>query len=279
MLKRLLVANVLIACFYTAVLFVIVYASAWQNLSTSYQNFPRQWETYYVVQVTIEAVQEYQKKHGKLPHDLRDKEITERVWMPNNLDVGLGPLDAWGRPLHYEIQGDKFAILSYGRDGLPGGAGLDADLGGPALKGSFILSNAPNVGPLQPPTFEQFLTIRDVHEIYGNSVVMWGILCGVLVFGLMLLSSWGLWWMALRDLSRRLAGYIVTLSPRSEEKQRADARLISGYAAVFALFDPQATRAARIGSLLTLCTSTVVMALMSMVFAFFITIVHIRTGH
>jgi len=38
--------------------------------------------------------------------------------------------DPWGHPYVYRAPGSKseFEILSYGRDGQPGGAGLDADI-------------------------------------------------------------------------------------------------------------------------------------------------------
>ena len=41
------------------------------------------------------------------------------------------PNDPWGRPYVYQIPGDKaeYTVLSYGRDGKPGGTGEDADIG------------------------------------------------------------------------------------------------------------------------------------------------------
>lgn len=41
------------------------------------------------------------------------------------------PPDPWGRPYAYRSPGQKgdFELLSYGRDGKPGGAGADADIG------------------------------------------------------------------------------------------------------------------------------------------------------
>jgi len=40
------------------------------------------------------------------------------------------PRDPWGKPYMYRIPGQKseFDLLSYGRDGRPGGAGDDADI-------------------------------------------------------------------------------------------------------------------------------------------------------
>ena len=41
------------------------------------------------------------------------------------------PVDPWGRPYSYRTPGQKgeFEVFSYGRDGKPGGAGDDADIG------------------------------------------------------------------------------------------------------------------------------------------------------
>ena len=41
------------------------------------------------------------------------------------------PSDPWGRPYVYRIPGQKgeYEVVSYGRDGKPGGAGEDADIG------------------------------------------------------------------------------------------------------------------------------------------------------
>ncbi len=40
------------------------------------------------------------------------------------------PLDAWGKPYEYKSEGGGFAIRSFGKDGKPGGEGVDADLEG-----------------------------------------------------------------------------------------------------------------------------------------------------
>ncbi len=41
------------------------------------------------------------------------------------------PMDPWGRAYVYRVPGEKgeFQLLSYGRDGKPGGNGEDADIG------------------------------------------------------------------------------------------------------------------------------------------------------
>lgn len=53
----------------------------------------------------------------------------ERGWAGPYLKKGVPP-DPWGRPYVYQEPGSHgdFDLLSYGKDGRPGGAGEDADL-------------------------------------------------------------------------------------------------------------------------------------------------------
>jgi general secretion pathway protein G len=40
------------------------------------------------------------------------------------------PVDPWGNPYVYQADGSGYELKSLGRDGKPGGEGLDADIGG-----------------------------------------------------------------------------------------------------------------------------------------------------
>lgn len=42
--------------------------------------------------------------------------------------LGQDPVDAWGNPYVYSSTGNGFELKSLGKDGKPGGEGLDADL-------------------------------------------------------------------------------------------------------------------------------------------------------
>ena len=52
------------------------------------------------------------------------------VWQGSYLKKAV-PADPWGRAYVYRVPGEKseFQLLSYGRDGKPGGSGEDADIG------------------------------------------------------------------------------------------------------------------------------------------------------
>ena len=61
---------------------------------------------------------------------LTTKPAAETRWQGPYLKRSA-PVDPWGRPYVYRAPGTKgeFELLSYGRDGKPGGAGEDADIG------------------------------------------------------------------------------------------------------------------------------------------------------
>ncbi|WP_010543190.1 type II secretion system major pseudopilin GspG [Sphingomonas elodea] len=40
------------------------------------------------------------------------------------------PLDAWGKPYEYRSEGGAYTLRSFGKDGKPGGEGVDADIEG-----------------------------------------------------------------------------------------------------------------------------------------------------
>jgi general secretion pathway protein G len=70
-----------------------------------------------------------------------DEGLNALLVQPSNADGWTGPYlkstkllqDPWGHPVLYSLSGDNltFTITSLGRDGAPGGAGLDKDLTAP----------------------------------------------------------------------------------------------------------------------------------------------------
>lgn len=64
----------------------------------------------------------YYVRNGKYPDTgtglqvLVDQQILETV------------KDPWGNPYVYKVEGGKPVIISYGKDGVPGGEGTDADI-------------------------------------------------------------------------------------------------------------------------------------------------------
>ncbi|WP_147653452.1 type II secretion system major pseudopilin GspG [Vulcaniibacterium gelatinicum] len=83
------------------------------------------------VQTLAEKVQQYEMDTGSLPNAL-----TDLVTDPG-ASGWLGPYakeselkDPWNRPFEYRVPGDgrPFDLLSYGKDGQPGGTSVDADI-------------------------------------------------------------------------------------------------------------------------------------------------------
>ncbi len=62
-------------------------------------------------------------------HALITKPATEPQWSGPYLRKSVPP-DPWGRPYLYKVPGTKgeFDLISYGKDGKPGGTGEDADI-------------------------------------------------------------------------------------------------------------------------------------------------------
>lgn len=59
---------------------------------------------------------------------LRSAPSDVKNWRGPYLDRPLPP-DPWGNAYVYEADGDNVSVISYGRDGVPGGTDEDADIG------------------------------------------------------------------------------------------------------------------------------------------------------
>ena len=74
----------------------------------------------------------YRKRKGQLPASLKDVAALsgESSWIQDNGDL----FDAWRNPILYQRRGANYVLISYGRDGKPGGVGLDCDSSSDDLK-------------------------------------------------------------------------------------------------------------------------------------------------
>lgn len=81
------------------------------------------------------ALDQYRLDTGRYPSAelglkaLIERPLGETKWNGPYLRKNV-PLDPWGKPYLYRVPGAKgeFDIISYGRDGQPGGSGEDADI-------------------------------------------------------------------------------------------------------------------------------------------------------
>jgi general secretion pathway protein G len=95
------------------------------------------------VQVARAQIESLEKALDQYRLDMRrypsaEEGLAALVAKPQAADTWQGPYlkkavptDPWGRAYVYRMPGDKgeFQLLSYGRDGKPGGNGEDADIG------------------------------------------------------------------------------------------------------------------------------------------------------
>jgi hypothetical protein len=89
-------------------------------------------------------VEKYRQTTGRLPAGLADLGDVKSE-SPFRLDDTGRIVDRWKNPYQSRVEGEMFTLYSFGRDGLPGGAGLDADIY-PTSAGR----------RLEPPTIGQF---------------------------------------------------------------------------------------------------------------------------
>lgn len=79
-------------------------------------------ETEFTLEYLRSALDQYRAPAHAWPERL--DQIGPEAWPPL---VSRPPVDGWGRPLHYQVRGEGYRLWSEGRDGRPGGSGLDAD--------------------------------------------------------------------------------------------------------------------------------------------------------
>jgi general secretion pathway protein G len=81
------------------------------------------------------ALDQYRLDTGRYPsaelglNALLERPQNEPKWNGPYLKKAV-PLDPWGKPYAYRAPGEKgdFDLMSYGKDGVPGGSGENADL-------------------------------------------------------------------------------------------------------------------------------------------------------
>ena len=81
------------------------------------------------------ALDQYRLDTGHYPNNeqglkaLVERPVNEPKWAGPYLRKDV-PLDPWGKPYLYRAPGEKgeFDLISYGRDGQPGGSGENADI-------------------------------------------------------------------------------------------------------------------------------------------------------
>jgi len=124
----------------------IALAVAWRNIGGMSNIWPEQWATHRAIGTIEDIIQMHRATTKTLPKSLEDLRPVGVNWADLHWDESGKLLDGWKRPLVYSTDGTSCTIVSYGRDGQPGGIGIDSDLS----------SSLPSPETTKP-TFVQFL--------------------------------------------------------------------------------------------------------------------------
>lgn len=137
--------------------------------------------------VVEEAIDAYAQEKQVLPSSLRDLSLPEDAYVGTD-KTGV-PLDRWDRPLQYATNGSDYGVTSYGRDGQPGGVGLDYDLSRDDLPkdSSRHASTSPwswKLPQRSTPTFWQFVSDRGefANTGAGGMMALLSVLAGAVAF-------------------------------------------------------------------------------------------------
>lgn len=113
----------LVMAFATALLvFILVYVSAWAEMRQQVAMGDISPQGIWIMRNDFfqirQALGDYRQKHGRYPDSLAQvPELKE-----------MRSVDAWGHPYQYTKTENGYSLISLGRDGKPGGVGLDADI-------------------------------------------------------------------------------------------------------------------------------------------------------
>ena len=103
--------------------FVITVLASWISSGTIKSSHS---QDYWSMQGRFSSIErslyDYHESHGSYPESLADPSF--EFPYGNDSDVLK---DLWNKPIQYTVESDGFRLSSFGRDGVPGGIGLDSD--------------------------------------------------------------------------------------------------------------------------------------------------------
>lgn len=184
---RQLFIRVLIASGIGFIVFIISCVIAWQNIGSAFLNnrMFQLWTQSDILEIDS-AITNYVRKMNSLPQSLQELQISsQNSRLPDHhvlVDKNGVLVDGWGRPYMYSVNGTSYTIFSYGRDGKPGGVGLDSDLSqlDPKPEGYDLRTPLDD----KPPTLKQFF-----FELPTKGVIATCFVSGIAVFFMCLLTK------------------------------------------------------------------------------------------
>ena len=121
------IRRILLSLAFALLMTATAYLCAWFNLrATGSFSYPYHYAQMDFKHLSAE-IEDFSQENGRLPESLSEiPNVSEVVFQRES--KGNQPLDRWGNPYVYQVAGNEYELLSHGRDGKPGGVGLDADL-------------------------------------------------------------------------------------------------------------------------------------------------------
>jgi type II secretory pathway pseudopilin PulG len=165
-MKRRLFRHAPFAILCGAAVAAVLNLAAWYNLRDQPNVCRRQGDTRRTLRMIQQQIDSYHEEHGELPDALADIPDLRGSWT----DPAGPPKDEWGNRIHYRTDGSTFELQSHGRDGRPGGIGLDADLFHDGRNHERAL-----------PTFSQYFGETDPAEVDRGGFFFAGLLAAGMV--------------------------------------------------------------------------------------------------
>ncbi len=132
---------------------------AWGNASNSDDCRWEQYQTRFILKHLADSIAAYRQQFGVSPQSLGDLVKISNAF---SYEEEQHPIDGWGHPMVLSTNATNLVVTSYGRDGKPGGIGLDYDL------------TTENRDPKEArPTFKQFL-----YEMPTQGMILSCFVCG-----------------------------------------------------------------------------------------------------
>lgn len=180
MKKRLLV-QLLVSLCVGVVVFVLSCLNVWRMSPGTLMNntVVDYWTTQSLREVNESIAQNMKETHAP-PKDLHEiaSSLRSRKFINSgrNMTRNGWPIDGWGRPLYYAVQGTSYTLVSYGRNGKRGGTGFDrdSDSSRPLYVDQADLNRLLSA-PAPMPTLHQFL-----FELPSGGMVLSCVLTGIL---------------------------------------------------------------------------------------------------
>lgn len=146
------------------------YVCAWLNFRSYYIHTEELAATKVELEQLREAIEGHRQATGELPANLAELDIVKEKQIP--VKDGY-PIDAWRHYVVYFRHADRYDLLSYGADNMPGGVGKFAD----------IRVGVPDTWPEQP-SLTEFAGLRE-----GTPVLLASILAGLLAFPICFINA------------------------------------------------------------------------------------------